>query len=44
MNYHAQGWDEQIEQDLDTGRLDALLEQVDEEYVDKNRMGALDST
>lgn len=31
-NYHAQLWDEQIEQDLDAGRLDALLSQVDEEY------------
>jgi hypothetical protein len=31
-NYHAQVWDEQIEQDLETGRLDALLAEVDKEY------------
>ena len=31
-NYHAQVWDEQIEEDLETGRLDALLAEVDKEY------------
>lgn len=31
-DYHEQMWDEQIEQDLETGRLDALLEQVDKDY------------
>lgn len=31
-NYHAQLWDEQIEQDLDAGRLDAILDEVDKEY------------
>lgn len=29
--YHAQLWDEQIEQDLEAGRLDALLDEVDNE-------------
>lgn len=31
-DYQAKVWDEQIERDLDEGRLDALLEKVDEEY------------
>ena len=31
-NYHAQIWDKQIEEDLETGRLDALLAEVDKEY------------
>ena len=31
-DYQAQVWDNQIERDLDAGRLDALLEEVDEEY------------
>ena len=31
-DYQAQLWDEQIERDLDEGRLDALLEEVDAEY------------
>ena len=31
-DYQAQVWDEQIERDLEAGRLDALLEQVDAEY------------
>ena len=31
-NYHAQMWDKQIEDDLETGRLDALLAEVDKEY------------
>ena len=30
--HHAQVWDRQIEDDLDTGRLDALLAEVDREY------------
>lgn len=30
--YHAQEWDKQIEDDLEAGRLDALLAQVDDEY------------
>lgn len=28
-DYHARVWDQQIERDLDTGRLDALLKEVD---------------
>jgi len=30
--YQAHVWDQQIEADLDTGRLDAILAQVDAEY------------
>ena len=30
-NYHAQMWDKQIEEDLEAGRLDALLAEVDKE-------------
>lgn len=29
--YHAQVWDKQIEEDLEAGRLDALLAEVDKE-------------
>jgi hypothetical protein len=31
-DYHAQVWDQRIEEDLEDGRLDALLAEVDEEY------------
>lgn len=31
-DYQAKIGDEQIERDLDEGRLDALLEKIDEEY------------
>ena len=31
-DYHAQVWDKRIEEDLKTGRFDALLAEVDEEY------------
>ena len=31
-DYHAQVWDKRIEEDLETGRLDTLLTEVDEEY------------
>ena len=31
-DYHAQVWDKRIEEDLDAGRLDALLDEVDQEY------------
>ena len=31
-DYRAQMWDRQIEEDLEVGRLDALLAEVDEEY------------
>jgi hypothetical protein len=30
--YRAQIWDKQIKEDLDAGRLDALLAEVDKEY------------
>jgi len=30
--HHAQVWDKQIEYDLDAGKLDALLAEVDQEY------------
>ena len=30
--YHAQLWDKQIESDLESGRLDAMLAEVDAEY------------
>lgn len=32
VEYHAQVWDQQIEEDLEAGRLDALLAEVDSEY------------
>jgi hypothetical protein len=31
-DYRAQMWDEQIEKDLESGRLDSRLAEVDEEY------------
>ena len=31
-NHHAKLWDKQIEEDLDTGRLDKVLAEVDREY------------
>jgi len=30
--YHAQVWDRQIEDDLEAGRLDAVLAEVEQEY------------
>lgn len=30
--YHAQVWDQQIEEDLDAGRLDTLLAEVEQDY------------
>jgi len=30
--HHAQVWDKEIAQDLEAGRLDALLAEVDKEY------------
>lgn len=30
--YHAQLWDGQIEEDLDAGRLDTVLAEVEQEY------------
>jgi len=32
QNYHDQVWDRQIEDDLEAGRLDKLLAEVDEEH------------
>lgn len=31
-DYHHQVWDKQIEEDLDSGRLDTLLGEVEKEY------------
>lgn len=31
-HYHAQIWDEQIADDLEAGRLDSMLAEVDKEY------------
>jgi hypothetical protein len=31
-DYHARVWDAQIERDLESGRLDAVLAEVDKEY------------
>jgi hypothetical protein len=31
-DHHAQVWDKRIEEDLEAGRLDALLAEVDQEY------------
>ena len=30
--YYASAWDDQIAKDLEAGRLDALLQEVDKEY------------
>lgn len=32
VEYHHRKWDQRIELDLESGRLDSLLEQVDREY------------
>jgi hypothetical protein len=32
QDYHAQLWEQQIEDDLEAGRLDKLLAEVDKEY------------
>ncbi len=31
-NYHAKLWDKQLEEDLEAGRLDTVLAEVDREY------------
>ncbi len=31
-NYHAKMWEKQIEEDLESGRLDALIAEANEEY------------
>jgi len=33
IDYHEQLWDRQIEDDLDMGKLDNLLDEVDREYA-----------
>ena len=30
--FHAQAWDEQLERDLKAGRLDALIEEAEQEF------------
>jgi len=37
-NYRAQMWDKQIEEDLEAGRLDAVLAEVDAEYKGRIRL------
>jgi BioD-like phosphotransacetylase family protein len=32
IDYHEQIWDQQIEDDLDSGKLDQLLNEIDSEY------------
>ena len=32
-SHHARIWDKQIQEDLEAGRLDAVLAEVDEEYA-----------
>ena len=32
IDYHEQIWDQQIEDDLDSGKLDQLLDEIDGEY------------
>ena len=32
IDYHEQIWDQQIEEDLDSGKLDQLLDEIDSEY------------
>ncbi len=33
IEYRAKSWDAEIEQDLESGKLDELLDEVDKEYV-----------
>jgi BioD-like phosphotransacetylase family protein len=33
INYHEQIWDQQIEDDLDSGKLDQLLNEIEREYA-----------
>jgi hypothetical protein len=35
IEYHARVWDQKIEEDLEAGRLDAVLEAVDREYEER---------
>jgi hypothetical protein len=32
VEYHARVWDQKLEEDLEAGRLDAVLDEVDREY------------
>jgi BioD-like phosphotransacetylase family protein len=32
IDYHEKIWDQQIEEDLDSGKLDQLLDEIDSEY------------
>jgi len=32
INYHEQIWDQQIEEDLDSGKLDQLLDEINSDY------------
>ncbi len=32
VEFHAQAWDTQIEQDVQAGRLDAVISQAEQEY------------
>jgi len=32
IDYHEQIWDQQIEDDLDSGKLDQLLDEINSEY------------
>lgn len=33
IDYHEHIWDQQIENDLDSGKLDQLLDEIDSEYA-----------
>ncbi len=33
IDHHEQIWDQQIEDDLDSGKLDQLLDEIDREYA-----------
>jgi hypothetical protein len=33
INYHEQIWDQQIEDDLDSGKLDRFLNEIEREYA-----------
>jgi BioD-like phosphotransacetylase family protein len=33
IDYHEKMWDQQIEDDLDSGRFDKLLDEIDGEYA-----------
>ena len=33
IDYHEKIWDQQLENDLDSGKLDQLLDEIDSEYA-----------